>query len=353
MTTENTPWWKTPTPELSIEWIEKAQQHQNCLTKPQGSLGLLEQIAIKLCAIQKTLNPNVDQTGIYIFAADHGVVEEGVSAFPQAVTVEMLKNFVAGGAAISVLAKQINATLDVINMGTLEAGNALPGIIQRSQGAGTKNFAHEAAMSFNQFELAMACGKEMAEQAAQRQQTLFIGGEMGIGNTTSAAAMVAQLTNQPATHVTGKGTGLDDLGVSHKASVIDRALKAHSSNIKSPEDSLIYFGGFEIVALTGAYIRAAQLEIAVLVDGFICSAAALAATRINPSISNFLFYAHQSAEQGHAAVLSASNAEPLLDLGLRLGEGSGAAVAAPLLRLACALHNNMATFAQAEVSGKL
>lgn len=353
MTAVNIPWWKTPTTELSIDWIEKAQQHQDCLTKPQGSLGTLEHIAIKLCAIQKTLEPNIDQVGIYIFAADHGIVEEGVSAFPQAVTVEMLKNFVAGGAAISVLANQINASLDVINLGTLEAGNTLPGIIQRSQGAGTNNFAHEAAMSFEQFEQALTCGKEMAEQAAQRQQTLFIGGEMGIGNTTSAAAIVAQLTGQSAIQVSGKGTGLDDKGVSHKAWVIERALKAHSANIHTPEDTLIYLGGFEIVALTGAYIRAAQLGLAILVDGFICSAAALAAIRINPSITDFMFYAHQSAEQGHSAVLTASNAKPLLNLGLRLGEGSGAAVAAPLFRLACALHNNMATFAQAEVSKKL
>lgn len=347
------PWWQTAPLAIDPAIIEQATAHQNNLTKPQGSLGTIESLAIRLAGIQQKATPTIDNVGIYVFAADHGIMDEGVSAFPQAVTGEMLKNFVNGGAAISVLSKQLQADLVVVNVGSLANDKDLPAVVHRIVRKISGNIAKQPAMTAAQFETAMGVGCEMAENARFHHQHLFVGGEMGIGNTSVASALICHYTQQPAADIVGPGTGLDNEGIQHKQRIVDQAVALHQDAIHTPEDALIHLGGFEIVALTAAYIRAAQLGIAVLVDGFICAAAALAATRINPAIAPYLFYCHQSAEPGHQAALTALDATPLLDLQLRLGEGSGAALAVPLFKHAVALHNSMATFADASISEKL
>ncbi len=349
----SSPWWKAPAPLISTEWFRNAKAHQDNLTKPRGSLGRLEDIAASLCAIQQTINPSADNVGIYIFAGDHGIVQEGVSAYPQIVTVEMLKNFVAGGAAISVMAKTLNASLDVINTGTLAPGAQLEGVIQRPIAEGTSNFLTTEAMSEEQLIQALEIGRDMADTAKDREQHLFIGGEMGIGNSTAAAAIITHITRHEARQVAGRGTGLNDQTLEHKINVIEAALNKHGRSMNTPEDILRCVGGFEIAALAGAYIRAAQQGIAVMVDGYICTAAALCALHMNRSIAAYLIYSHQSAEFGHPAALASLDARPILNLNMRLGEGSGAAMAVPIIRMACELHNQMATFEQAEVSDKL
>jgi len=320
------------------------------LTKPAGSLGRIEAVVPQLAALQGRERPSLKQVFIAIFAGDHGVAEEGVSAFPQSVTGRMLGNFVNGGAAISVLAKQLGATLEVIDLGTA-APLSLPGVQHLSLGPGTRNFAKEAAMTAETCQLAMQAGRGSVLRAQQQQSELFIGGEMGIGNTTTAAALACALLACAPHELAGPGTGLDAAGVARKRTVIERALALHAG----PHDTLGWMqrvGGFELAALTGAYIACAQQGIPALVDGFICSVAALCAVRLNPACRDWMLFAHRSAEPGHLAVLTELDADPLVDLGLRLGEGSGAALAVPLLRLACELHAGMATFDEAAVAAK-
>jgi nicotinate-nucleotide--dimethylbenzimidazole phosphoribosyltransferase len=343
-------WWQQGCKALDIPARNKARERQQQLTKPAGSLGQLEQLAIELAAMQGSQQPQVDRLWISIFAGDHGVVAEGVSAFPQAVTGQMLRNFVSGGAAISVLAKQLGATLEVIDLGTALPLEPLPGVRHLHIGAGTENFAQGPAMSSPQLLLALGAGQASVQRAREAGSQLFIGGEMGIGNTTAATAMGCVLLECAALEMVGPGTGLDSAGVAHKAEVIELALELHRPQISEPIDILQRLGGFEIAALSGAYLACAQQGIAALVDGFICSVAALLAVRLNPDCRNWLLFAHCGAEPGHQRVLKALQAEPLLDLGLRLGEGSGAALAVPLLQLACSLHNDMATFAEAAVA---
>ncbi len=349
----NTDWLAQPCAALNESSRAAALERQGQLTKPPGSLGKLEAIAVQLAALQGTVKPKMESAHISIFAADHGVAAEGVSAFPQAVTAEMVKNFARGGAAISVLAKQINATLEVINLGTAFPVGSMANVRDEHIAPGTANFAHGPAMTEAQLAAAMQSGRAAVLRAKQAGAQLFIGGEMGIANTTSASAIACALLHELPQFLAGPGTGLDSKGVAHKAAVIQRALDLHKSNLTKPLDVLRHVGGFEIAALTGAYLAAAQNGMAVLVDGFISSVAALTAVRIQPGVRHWMLFAHTSAEPGHQRVLSALDAHPLLQLGMRLGEGSGAATAVPLLQLACALHNNMATFAEAQVSGKL
>jgi len=327
-----------------------ATERQLLLTKPPGSLGRLESIAIELAAMQGTIAPAVDNVQIAVFAGDHGVVAEGVSAFPQAVTVEMVKNFVRGGAAISVLANQLGAGLTVINAGTVAEQPFAAPVIDRPVAHGTANLATRAAMTGAQLQQAMALGRDTVDGFDPHTE-LVIGGEMGIGNTTSATALAARLSGNDVASLVGPGTGLDAVGVSHKQTVIEKAL-LRCRGIEQPIELLAELGGFEIAALTGFYIRSGQRGLSVLIDGFISSAAALCACRINPSVRAWMMFSHTSAEPGHAGILRAMNAEPIFDLGLRLGEGSGAAVAVHILRSACALQNHMATFTEAGVSDK-
>ncbi|MDP3813768.1 nicotinate-nucleotide--dimethylbenzimidazole phosphoribosyltransferase [Pseudomonas sp.] len=343
-------WWLHGCQPLDLVARSKAQARQLQLTKPAGSLGQLEQLAIQLAAMQGSQRPSIERPWISIFAGDHGVVAEGVSAFPQAVTGQMLRNFVGGGAAISVLARQLGATLEVIDLGTAVPLEPLPGVLHLHLGAGTQNFLQGPAMTLAQLLIALEAGQASVLRARAAGSQLFIGGEMGIGNTSAATALACQLLDCPAAELVGPGTGLDSAGVAHKAAVIDAALALHSPAIVAPIEALQCLGGFEIAALSGAYLACAQQGITALVDGFICSVAALLAVRLNPACRDWLLFAHCGAEPGHKRVLQALQAEPLLDLGLRLGEGSGAALAVPLLQLACSLHNQMATFAEAAVA---
>ncbi|MFL6653510.1 MAG: nicotinate-nucleotide--dimethylbenzimidazole phosphoribosyltransferase [Sulfurifustis sp.] len=329
-----------------------AEERQQKLTKPPGALGRLETIAIRLAALQRTEQPAVECVHIAVFVGDHGVAAEDVSAFPQAVTGEMLRNFARGGAAINAIARELHATIDVIDLGTINDPGPLDGVTRRRLGASTANFTCAPAMTSEQLDAAFAAGASIAEHAKRGGAQLLIGGEMGIGNTTSAAALSAALLDLPPERVVGPGTGVDALGIARKIAVVNRALAHHRHHLASPLETLRRLGGFEIAALTGCYLACAQEALPVLVDGFIATSAALAAVRLRPEVADWLFFGHASAEPGHRALLAALNADPLLDLGMRLGEGSGAATAVPLLRIACALHNGMATFAQAGVSGK-
>jgi len=329
-----------------------ALARQGQLTKPPGALARLEDIAVQLAALQGVERPQLQRIHISVFASDHGVAAEGVSVFPQAVTAEMVRNFARGGAAISVLAKQLSATLEVINLGTVSVVEALPGVRDERIAAGTANFLQQAAMTETQLAAALQSGRDAVLRAKQSGAQLFIGGEMGIANTTAASAIGCVLLQIAPVLLSGPGTGLDSSGVAHKARVIEQAIALHHLSHANPLAALRHVGGFEIAGLCGAYIAAAQQDLPVLVDGFISSVAALAAVRINPAVRSWLLFGHTSAEPGHQRVLDALDAEPLLNLGMRLGEGSGAAVAVPLIRLACALHNGMATFAEAGVSEK-
>ncbi len=346
-------WLVQPCAALHETARNEALARQGQLTKPPGALGQLESLAVTLAAMQGVEKPQVDCVQISIFAADHGVAVEGVSAFPQAVTGEMVKNFARGGAAISVLAQTLHAKLEVVNLGCVNDPGDWPNVRCAVIAPSTANFAVEAAMTEAQLALALQAGRDSVLRAKQDGVQLFIGGEMGIANTTSASAIACTLLQQSPPLLAGPGTGLDSHGVAHKAEVIARALGLHGLSSDQPLEVLRCVGGFEIAALTGAYLTAAQYAIPVLVDGFITTVAALIAVRINPGVRNWLLFAHTSAEPGHQRVLSELDAQPLLQLGMRLGEGSGAAVALPLLRLACALHNGMATFAEAAVSGKI
>ncbi|VVN66807.1 nicotinate-nucleotide--dimethylbenzimidazole phosphoribosyltransferase [Pseudomonas fluorescens] len=345
-------WWLNPCKAIDAQAVEQAAARQQQLTKPAGSLGRLESIAVQLAGLQGRVKPSLNQLWIAIFAGDHGVVAEGVSAFPQEVTGQMLHNFVNGGAAISVLARQLGAQLEVVDLGTVNSSLKLPGVRHLNIAAGTQNFVNAPAMTQAQGELALQAGRDSVRRALAAGAELFIGGEMGIGNTTAASAVACALLDCPVAHLVGPGTGLNDAGVNHKAQVIERALALHGAQRGDVLQTLFNLGGFEIAALVGAYLACAQEGVAVLVDGFICSVAALVAVRLNPPSREWLLFGHRGAEPGHRHVLETLKAEPLLDLGLRLGEGSGAALAVPLLRLACELHGQMATFAEAAVADR-
>jgi nicotinate-nucleotide--dimethylbenzimidazole phosphoribosyltransferase len=347
-------WLADPLPAPDARSADAARARQSQLTKPAGSLGELETVAVRLAALQSRERPCAQRVHITVFAADHGVAAEGVSAYPQTVTAQMIDNFAAGGAAIAVLARELgDARFEVVDLGTANPrvrGEAR--VVVRHIGPGTANLAREAAMSAPQLAQALWAGAEAAHRAAEHRCDLFVGGEMGIANTTSASALACALLGLPAAQLAGPGTGLDPVGVARKAVVIDHALALHRADLADPLETLRRLGGFEIAALAGAYIACAQLRIACVVDGFIASVAALCAVRIAPALSPWLIYAHRSAEPGHAAVLQALEARPLLDLGQRLGEGSGAALAIALLRAACALHGEMATFEEAGVANR-
>lgn len=343
-------WWKQAcrAPDAAIERQARARQAQ--LTKPAGSLGQLETLAVQLAALQGREAPSVDRVAISVFAADHGVAARGVSAFPQTVTQQMVGNFAAGGAAISVLARALDARLEVVDVGSCNAAAVPAGVVDARIAAGTADLSRGPAMTASQLAQALAAGRAAVERAGKID--LFIAGDMGIANTTTATALACALLGAAPRELVGPGTGLDAAGVSRKAEVIAEALALHAGHLHNAEAALARLGGFEIAAIAGSYVACAQAGIPVLVDGFIASSAALAAINLNPGVRPWLLFAHRSAEPGHARMLAAMHAEPLIDLGLRLGEASGAAVAVPLLQLVCALHNQMATFASAGVSEK-
>jgi len=348
----NLEWINQPLAALNDSAKEQGLERQGQLTKPPGSLGSLEAMAVRLCAMQGVDKPNVDNAQVVVFAGDHGIAAEGVSAFPQVVTGEMVKNFSRGGAAICALARQNNAQFEVVNLGTVVDLSAMENIVDNTIMPGTSNFAKQAAMTQVQLSQAMAAGKAAVDRAAANKVMIFIGGDMGIANTSSATALAAWATGQSVASLVGPGTGLDAQGVSHKGQVIEAALAKHAAAMTDPVEALRHVGGLEIAALTGAYIRAAQVGMTILVDGFITTSAAILATKIQPKITDWMFFAHASAEPGHQTMMASLGADTILDLGMRLGEGSGAGVALSIIKSACVTHNEMATFAEAAVSEK-
>lgn len=350
-------WWYKATASVSKEAQQQAQERQNQLTKPQGSLGRLETVATHLAAMQHKTKPQITKPFMFVFAADHGIVAQGVSAFPQSVTIAMLANFVDGGAAVATVCQQQGINLQVVNCGTATDSQHLPGIIHKPVMAGTQDFSQQAAMSLAQAQSALMLGKEQVEQAYEQGCDFVMLGEMGIGNTSAASCLSALLLDASVRDLTGAGTGMEGDDLTHKQAILTAAV-ARAKNALGvgtavdPLQALQQVGGLEIAAIAGAYIRAAQLGVPCLVDGFITTAAALLAVKMQPSVRDWLLFSHYSAEQGHGQLLAALEALPLLHLDMRLGEGSGAAVAYATIQQALTIHNNMATFAEAAVENK-
>ncbi len=327
----------------------RAQALLDVKTKPRGSLGRLEELACRIAAARGIPVPELPVKAVVVMAGDHGVAAEGVSAFPQEVTWQMVANFVRGGAAINVLARQAGAEVIVADMG-VKTPVSLAGVRSLRIGAGTGNIARERAMTRAQAEAALEAGIAIADELSARGVTLLATGEMGIANTTPAAALAAHFTGASPEEITGRGTGIDDAGLRRKIEVVRRALALHGAAATDALDALARLGGFEIAGLAGLVVGAAARRIPVIVDGFIASAAALAAVRLAPAAAGYLVAAHRSVERGHALVLAAMDARPLLDLELRLGEGTGAALAMHLAEAAIRILREMATFADAGVS---
>ncbi|HFS0020796.1 TPA: nicotinate-nucleotide--dimethylbenzimidazole phosphoribosyltransferase [Acinetobacter baumannii] len=345
-------WWLESVQQPNLDAKQQAEQHQLQLTKPTGALGDLEQIAITLASLQSNAHPQVSHPWITIFAGDHGVVEENISAYPQAVTRQMLQNFTTGGAAISVIAKYHQAHLQVIDCGTAGEAYEYAGVERHCIRAGTANFAKQAAMNADECRAALELGKNSVDTAKANGADIYIAGEMGIGNTCSASALACLLLNDTAEQLTGVGTGIGADQLRYKIEVIEKAIELHHKHVIGDVfKTLCAVGGLEIAAIVGAYIRCAQVGLPIIVDGFISTVAALCAVRMNPQVRDWMLFGHQSAEYGHRRILQELNAEPILNMNLRLGEGSGAGTALALVKMACALHNQMATFAQAAVSG--
>lgn len=347
------PWWQVAAAPLNDSSRQAAIERQNQLTKPPGALGQLEQLAVELAAMQHQEKPRVTQPQLIVFAGDHGVVAQGVSAFPQSVTIAMLANFVTGGAAVSVLAKLQGIGLGVVNCGTATPCSEMAGVIHCPVMAGTQDFSEQAAMTETQALACLSIGAQQIERLKAAGCDLFIAGEMGIGNTSAASAMAAALLELEVAQLVGPGTGVQGAALQHKQQVLSKSVARAKPLLHNPLQVLVQLGGLEIGAMAGAYLRAAQLGIPVLVDGFIASTAALLAVHLNPSVRGWLLFGHQSAEPGHQLVLTALNARPLLQLDMRLGEGSGAASAYALVQQALAIHSQMATFAEAQIAGQL
>jgi nicotinate-nucleotide--dimethylbenzimidazole phosphoribosyltransferase len=317
-------------------------------TKPLGALGQLETLALQIGLIQNSLAPALAKPCIIVFAADHGIAAAGVSAYPQAVTAQMAANFAAGGAAINVFARQHQIELLIVDAGVNAELSALPGLIHASIGKGTANFLEQPAMTQEQCANALATGAELVLKQRNQGSNCIGFGEMGIGNTSSAALIMHCLTGEPLERCVGRGAGLDDAQLHHKIAVLRQALTRHAKP-SDPSDVLTVFGGFEIAMMAGAYLKAAELQMLILVDGFIACSALLAAARLYPAVLDYCVFSHMSGEQGHRTLLEYLQAEPLLNLSMRLGEGSGIALAYPLLLSAVGFLNEMATFAEAGV----
>ncbi|RAP40184.1 nicotinate-nucleotide--dimethylbenzimidazole phosphoribosyltransferase [Rhodovulum viride] len=324
-----------------------ALQHKiDFKTKPLGSLGRIEDLATVMATVQGTLSPRMDGCELTIFAADHGIAAEGVSKFPQEVTRQMVLNYLAGGAGANAFARAVGARMKVVDAGIAGEPFGLEGLIERRIGAGTKSFLHEPAMSAEDCARALEEGRKLG---AESPADAVAYGEMGIANTASAAALGHKLTGVGLDILVGRGTGLDDDGLTHKRQVLERAA-ARTADL-GPQEALAQYGGFEIAMMAGAMIGAAEAKKVIIVDGFIATSAALAAARIVPATRAAMVFSHRSEEQGHGALLDALGAEPLLRLGLRLGEGTGALLAWPLLKAAGEMLNTMASFDDAGVTG--
>lgn len=342
---------------LSIAPVDRGLEapvraHLDDLTKPPGSLGKLEQIALQYCLVQNTVKPTLGKKRICCFAGDHGVADEGVSAYPREVTPQMVRNMLAGGAAINVLSRHAGADLVVVDVGVADPLDGAAGLCRRKVRGGTGNIAKGPAMSVTEAVAAIGVGIELAAEAQCNGVTLLGTGEMGIANTTPAAALMSAFLDCPPDVIAGHGTGVDDARFRHKIGVIRRALAANRDCMGTPLQTLAALGGFEIAAICGLILGAAQRRIPVVVDGFISSAGACAAVMLQPPVRDYLFFSHRSAERGHAEFFRRFAADPILSLDMRLGEGTGAALAMPVIEGAVKVYNEMATFSAAGVSGK-
>lgn len=335
----------------SAEIAADVQRRLDRKTKPLGSLGRLEEVACAVASIRRMPTPELPTKAMVVMAGDHGVADEGVSAFPQAVTGQMVRNFAAGGAAINVLARQAGAQLVVVDMGVKEELPPLPGVRSARVAAGTRNMAVGPAMTRAEAVRALETGIGITEELAGAGVTLVGLGEMGIANTTAASALTAAFTGMSPEEVTGRGTGIDDATWRHKVDVIRRALAANAAQPCDALDTLARLGGFEIAGLAGVVLGAASRGIPVLTDGFIATAGALAAARIAPDARGAILASHRSVEAGHRALLQALGTKPLLDLDLRLGEGTGAALAMAIVEASIRVLREMASFDDAGVSG--
>ena len=338
--------------------MAEARARQDRLTKPRGALGRLEVLSVQLAGIAGACPPPVPvPAAVAVFAADHGVVAEGVTPWPQEVTAQMVANFVSGGAAINVLARAAGATVTVIDVGVATplppACDGAPGLLHRPLGPGTANLAAAPAMDVATCRAARDLGADLAAALVDQGARALVTGEMGIGNTTTAAALVAAFTGRPAREVTGRGTGVDDAGLAHKTAVVERALARHAGAIAAgPLETLAALGGYEIAALAGFIVGGAAAGVPVVVDGLIADAALLAAERLVPGVAARCIAGHRSVEPGAAAVLEELGLEPVLDLDLRLGEGSGACLALSIVESAARILAEMATFDAAGVTDK-
>ena len=331
-------------------WLDKAYARLDALTKPKRSLGYLEELAARTVAILEQDRPTVTGRRVFVFVGDHKVVEEGTSAYPSAVTALMVKNFIAGGAAINVLSRRAGAAIEVIDVGMLDDVPAMPGFIKLNVKRGAANIAQGPAMTLDEVYQAVAVGIHRAHLAADQQVTLMATGEMGIGNTTPAAALLSAFLNLPALETVGPGTGLDRQGVSHKVAVVERALMMNAGLCAGPLETLAALGGLEIAGICGLCLGAASRRRPVVVDGFISSLGALTAMRVCPAVKAYLVFAHMSAEPGHRKFFEREKLRPVLDLGMRLGEGTGAMIAMQVIEDALAIYNEMATFADAGIA---
>ena len=332
---------------------KRAQARLARLTKPVDSLGRLEELAAQYVAITGHEFPKPPRAVIFTFAADHGVAAEGVSAYPSAVTAQMVLNFLRGGAAVNVLANHVGAEVRVVDIGVAHNFGPLPALIHRKIARGTQNFVSEPAMTRRQAEDALNVGVELAAEAAQEGVGLIGTGDMGIGNTTPSSAVTAVMTSLPVDHVTGRGTGIDEAGYRRKISVIEQALARHCPNPRDPVDVLSKVGGFELAGLAGLMLGAAANRIPVMLDGFIGGASALLAAGLQPLCAGYFMASHLSVERGHRAALDRLGLTPLLDLHLRLGEGTGACLGISVLHAAIKILTQMATFDEAGVSGRV
>jgi len=333
-------------------WRARARAHLDTLTKPLGSLGHLEDLASQLAAIQRAHPALPLRKAVYVFAADHGITSEGVSAYPSAVTQQMVLNFLAGGAAVSVLARLHGVALHVVDMGVDADFDQGLGLIERKVRKATRNMLREPAMNDEELSQALQAGAELADEATAAGHTLLAVGEMGIGNTTAASAITCALTGAAASRATGRGTGLDDAAHGSKMAIVEAVLDKHFAERPAPEplDILRCVGGLEIAAMTGMILAAARSRIAIVLDGFISTSAAALAVALEPSVRGYLIAGHCSKEPGHRLLLEYLELAPILSLEMRLGEGSGAVLAMPVLESAIALYSQMASFTSAGVS---
>lgn len=335
---------------LNEEAMERARLHLDQLTKPPGSLGKLEEIAVQLAGITGELAPALGAKTVVVMAGDHGVCEEGVSAFPSEVTCQMVMNFLNGGAAVNVLARHASANVVCVDMG-IDGELEHPDLLQRKIRRGTRNMARGAAMTRDEAEAAVRAGYELALELAEQGTGLFATGEMGIGNTTPSSALLAAFAGISPAAAAGRGTGISDQRLARKIGVIEQALQINQPDPRDPLDVLAKVGGLEIAGLTGLILGAAASRRPIVIDGFISTAAALTAVRLAPAAKGYMIGSHLSGEQGHALLVKEAGISPMLGLDMRLGEGTGAVLAFHLVEAAVKIMAEMATFAQAGVSG--